>query len=67
MTHWRERAAQLRVIADGFANKALTATLQRLADDYDKMAERAEDRAKNGVNGVHPPSAAQTVSKEKRL
>jgi hypothetical protein len=44
--HWRDRAAELRSIADGYSDKSAAATLYRLADDYDEMATRAEDRIK---------------------
>ena len=52
--HWRDRGAEMRVIADGFTDKKAAAMIRRLADDYDKMAERAEDRAKHGIHPARP-------------
>jgi hypothetical protein len=42
---WRMRAEELRVIADNCKTPAARATLRRLAEDYELLAERAEARA----------------------
>jgi hypothetical protein len=47
--HWRDRAAGLRALADRYLDKKAAAILLRRADDYDKIAERAADRAKRNV------------------
>ena len=47
--HWRDRGAELRAITDGYSDKSAAASLQRLADDYDKMAGRAGDRVNLGL------------------
>ena len=46
---WRDRAAELRALADSYLDKKAAAILLRRADDYDKIAERAADRAKRNV------------------
>jgi hypothetical protein len=49
--HWRERAAQMRVLATTMNQIEAQAIMARLAEDYDKLADRAELRA----NGEVPP------------
>jgi hypothetical protein len=52
--HWRERAAQMRALAVGTADAEAAAIMLTLAEDYDKLADRAEVRAQN-----QPQSAQQ--------
>ncbi len=42
---WRDRAAKMRAIADGYSNREVAAALHRVAGDYDRLAERAEARS----------------------
>lgn len=42
------------MVADGYLDKTAVATFLRLADDYEKMADRAEDRAKHQVHQPMP-------------
>jgi hypothetical protein len=42
--HWRDRAAEMRALADCMEHGETIATMHRLADDYDKLADRAERR-----------------------
>jgi hypothetical protein len=44
--HWRDRAAQMRVLAEGVTDLEKRQVINRLADDYDKLAERAASRAR---------------------
>jgi hypothetical protein len=43
--HWRERAAEMRALADCMENVETQKIMQRLADDYDKLGDRAALRS----------------------
>ena len=43
--HWRDRAAAMRVLAAELKEPDVMALMFGLADDYDKLADRAENRA----------------------
>jgi hypothetical protein len=53
--HWRDRAAEMRALADTYIDEAAAQIMNRLADDYDKLAERAEQRSASGLTAL--PSA----------
>jgi hypothetical protein len=42
--HWRDRAAAMRALAITMKDAETAAIMNRLADDYDKFAERAAQR-----------------------
>jgi hypothetical protein len=44
--HWRQRAKEARAIADQMNDPQSKAAMQRIAKDYEHLAERAEQRAK---------------------
>jgi hypothetical protein len=50
--HWRDRAAEMRVLSDEMKDAETQSTMIKLANDYDKLADRAEDRAKRD----YPPT-----------
>ena len=52
--HWRDRAAEMRVLScDMKAFDARTLML-KLANNYDELADRAEDRAARDAPGPSP-------------
>jgi hypothetical protein len=48
--HWRDRAAEMRVLATTMKEIDTQAIMTRLAEDHDKLADRAEL-----ANGQVPP------------
>jgi hypothetical protein len=40
--HWRDRAAQVRVLSDEFKDQEAQRLMLELANDYDELANRAE-------------------------
>jgi hypothetical protein len=49
--HWRDRAAEMFVLSTMMKDTEARAIMVRLADDYDKLAERAEQRSNGEVPG----------------
>jgi hypothetical protein len=38
--HWRNRAAEMRVLSNTMKDPEVVATMLRLANDYDRLADR---------------------------
>ena len=50
--HWHARAAQMRALADTMAKAGTKATMLKLADDYDKLGDRDEERREGDDIGI---------------
>ena len=48
--HWYDRAAELRAISDSMKTEEAIALMLRLADDYDRLGDRAADRQKQSAD-----------------
>jgi hypothetical protein len=52
--HWRDRAAEMRVLSGDMKDFEARNLMLKLANDYDKLADRAEVRAAHDVPGPSP-------------
>jgi len=53
--HWRDRAAEMRVLSDEMKDLEAQTVMLKLANDYDKLADRADERAtRDGIRGPSP-------------
>jgi hypothetical protein len=54
--HWRDRAAEMRALAESTKDAAAARTVLNLAEVYEKLAAQAEARAKSGFDFFSVPS-----------
>ena len=59
--HWRDRAAEMRALAQEMTDAEARATMLRLAHDYDSLANRKARR--NPVNAPVSIDAAPALSR----
>jgi hypothetical protein len=57
--HWRDRAAEMRVLSGEMKDLETQSIMVKLANDYDKLADRAEDRALGDIPGPSPTPKAR--------
>jgi hypothetical protein len=44
--HWRQRAAEMRALAEWVKDEQAKQTMLRTAKDYERLAQRAEERSR---------------------
>lgn len=50
--HWRDRAAEMRVLCGEMHDAETQSMMLKLANEYDTLADRAEDRAAHHAPGL---------------
>ncbi len=51
--HWHDRAAEMRVLAEEMTSSETRAMMLKLADDYDELGDRAEERGGGKATTSH--------------
>jgi len=60
--HWLSRAEEARAIAEQMTDSQARASMLRVAQEYEKLAERAEARTISGAEGKPAAPSAKMIS-----
>ena len=58
--HWRHREEEARRLADAMDNEETKARLRNIAEEYARLAERAEQRLNDPVLARRPDTGAES-------
>lgn len=61
--HWHDRAAEMRVLAEGMKDSNAARLMHDLAKDYDTLADRAAERANSGIDFSTPSPLRRQIPK----
>jgi len=64
--HWRERAEEVRAVAETMNDGEARRLMQGIAESYDHLAERAEQRVKQPPLAETIPTARHDTAREPR-
>ena len=59
--HWRDRAAEMRALSAEMKDFEAQTLMLKLANDYERLADRAEDRAACNTSGPSPTPKSQLI------
>jgi hypothetical protein len=64
--HWRQREEETRTLADAMYNEETKARLLKIADEYPRLAERAEHRLNEPTAQPFTPEHAPRAASRRR-
>ena len=59
--HWRQRASEMRVLANSVDGRDAQETMLRMAQHYDRLATKAEEQSQT-PRAISPPAAESASS-----
>jgi hypothetical protein len=63
--HWRHREEEARTLTEAMYNEETKARLLKIADEYARLAERAEQRLNNHVPASQPDAGADAIPRKR--